>query len=211
MAKYDKGILGHFIGKLGTIIGGVWRGITYMRSKGPSTRNNNSPAQLDAQVKFSIVVKFARRMAALLKITYKLYANRMTARNKAIADILNNSIIGTYPNYDIDYSKVLVSRGGLEPALSPVVTIAIGTATFDWEPNTGINGALNTDQAILVAYCPARRQCIYKMYAGTRENATALLNLNPFGGQKVHTWICFISEDGEQVSDSVYAGEHTVS
>jgi len=33
MAKIEHGILGGFSGKVGTVIGGTWKGIDFMRSK----------------------------------------------------------------------------------------------------------------------------------------------------------------------------------
>jgi len=41
MGKIEKGILGGFSGKVGTVVGGNWRGIDYMRSKGK--RSNTAP------------------------------------------------------------------------------------------------------------------------------------------------------------------------
>jgi hypothetical protein len=37
MGKISKGILGGFSGTVGTVVGGKWKGIDYMRSK-PSIR-----------------------------------------------------------------------------------------------------------------------------------------------------------------------------
>lgn len=34
MAKYLQGINGIFVGKVGTVVGCVWKGIPYMRAKG---------------------------------------------------------------------------------------------------------------------------------------------------------------------------------
>jgi hypothetical protein len=33
MATFEKGILGGFSGKVGTVIGGNWKGIDFMRSR----------------------------------------------------------------------------------------------------------------------------------------------------------------------------------
>ena len=45
MGKIKQGILGGFKGKVGTVIGASWNGISYMRGIAQSVRNANTPAQ----------------------------------------------------------------------------------------------------------------------------------------------------------------------
>ena len=45
MGKIKQGILGGFKGKVGTVIGSSWNGISYMRGQAQSVRNANTPAQ----------------------------------------------------------------------------------------------------------------------------------------------------------------------
>ena len=45
MGTIKQGILGGFSGKVGTVIGGSWKGISYMRSQAQSVKN---PAQTDS-------------------------------------------------------------------------------------------------------------------------------------------------------------------
>jgi hypothetical protein len=44
MASFQKGILGGFSGKVGTVVGGNWKGIDYMRSKG-GNKNKTPPCR----------------------------------------------------------------------------------------------------------------------------------------------------------------------
>ena len=45
MGKIKQGIIGGFKGKVGTVIGSSWNGISYMRGQAQSVRNANTPAQ----------------------------------------------------------------------------------------------------------------------------------------------------------------------
>ena len=45
MGKIKQGILGGFKGKVGTVVGSSWNGISYMRGIAQSVRNANTPAQ----------------------------------------------------------------------------------------------------------------------------------------------------------------------
>ena len=46
MGKIKQGILGGFKGKVGTVIGSSWNGISYMRGQAQSVRNPKTPAQM---------------------------------------------------------------------------------------------------------------------------------------------------------------------
>ena len=48
MARISKGILGGFSGTVGTVIGGSWKGIAYMRSM-PSSRKSSSTVKQKEQ------------------------------------------------------------------------------------------------------------------------------------------------------------------
>lgn len=212
MGTINKGILGGFSGKVGTVIGGSWKGIDYMRSK--SSRRNFVPTekQLIQQLKFALTMRFLQPMAGLLDISFRDFAIMMTGMNSAFAYAIKNAITGVYPSLVIDYSLALVSRGDLPNALAPAVTSGAGSLlTFSWTDSSGVGSAKATDQAILVAYCPVQKQAIYTTAGGLRSDLTGELNLLPFSGLAVETWIGFISESGRNIATSIFIGEVTVS
>ena len=212
MGTINKGILGGFSGKVGTVIGGTWKGIEYMRSRANRGKFVPSAKQLDQQLKFALIMRFLQPMASLLAISFKDFAVKQTGMNSAFAYSLKYAITGVSPLFEIDYSLALVSRGDLPNALGPSVTSGAGSLlTFSWADNSGVAGAQGTDQAILVAFCPALKQAIYTTAGGARSTLTSDLNLLSFAGQAVETWIGFISEDGVRVATSIFTGEVTVS
>jgi len=212
MGTINKGILGGFSGKVGNVIGGSWKGIDYMRSK--SSRRNFVPTekQLIQQLKFALTMRFLQPMAGLLNISFRDFAIMMTGINNAFAYNIKNAVTGVYPSFVIDYSLALVSRGDLPNVLGPAVTSGAGSLlTFSWTDNSGVGSAKPTDQAILVAYCPTQRQAIYTTAGGLRSALTGELNLLPFSGLAVETYIGFISDNGRSVATSIFTGEVTVS
>jgi hypothetical protein len=211
MGKYDSGILGGFRGKIGTVVGGKWKGIEYMRFKGPSKRKNNAPRQIEQQAKFTLATDIVSNMSDLFKITYKSYEQQMTARNKAVSGIVNDAITGAYPDFAIDFSKVMISRGKLNTELSPSLTVSAGILTWQWTYNGRQTGANGKDRSIVVAYCPVFNHCLYVVYGPERESNIATLDVVPFMGKTIHTWLSFITEDGSKVSDSTYTGELVVA
>jgi hypothetical protein len=212
MGKIEKGILGGFSGKVGTVIGATWKGIAYMRSL--SAKRNFVPSlkQLEQQLKFALVMRFLQPMSALLEISFKDYAVKQTGINSAFAYTFENAITGAYPAYTIDYSLVLISRGTLPNVLGPAVVMGAGSIlTFSWTDNSGMGGVSPDDQAILVAYCPDMKQAIYTTAGGDRSAATGSLNLVTFTSTLVETYIGFISADGKTVANSIFTGEVKVS
>jgi hypothetical protein len=212
MGTINKGILGGFSGTVGNVVGGTWKGIDYMRSKGNRRNTDPTEKQLSQQIKFGLVMRFLQPMSGLLSTSFRDYAIMKTGINSALSYILKNAITGTYPAYEINYSLALVSRGDLPNALGPAVTSGAGSIlTFSWTDNSGVGVAKATDQAILVAYCPTLKQAIYTTVGGLRNALTGDLNVLPFSGEQVETWIGFISEDGNNVATSIFTGEVTVS
>ena len=211
MGIINKGILGGFSGKVGTVIGGNWKGIDYMRSVSSSKRTNFSQAQLEQQAKFALSVKFLQPINGLLDVTFRDYAIKMTGQNNAMRYTLKNAIAGTYPAYSIDYSLALVSRGDLPNALSPAVNSNGGNVNFTWTNNAGTGKAAANDKSILVVYCPGKQQCIYTTTGPDRSAGTGGLPVASFVGEQVETYIGFISEDGKNIASSVFTGSITVA
>jgi hypothetical protein len=211
MGTINKGILGGFSGKVGTVVGGSWKGIDYMRSK--SNRRNFEPSekQLEQQLRFATTMHFLQPMSALLNVTFASFAVKMTGMNSAFAYNINNAIAGAYPNFTIAYNLALVSRGDLPNALAPAVTSGAGSVlTFSWTDNSGVGSARATDEAIFVAYCPTLKQAIYTGGA-VRSALTGDLNVTPFSGLAVETYITFLSDTGKSSATSIFTGEVTVS
>jgi hypothetical protein len=212
MARISKGILGGFSGTVGTVVGGTWKGISYMRSQAVRKNTTSTAKQKAQQQRFSVAARFIQLMPNLLMVTFKNYAVKMTGVNSALGYTLRNAVTGTYPNAAIDYTKVLMSRGDIPNATSPAAAAAgSGKLHFSWTDNSGIGKAMATDSSILVAFCPATNQCIYNTSGAARSTGTATLDVAVLTGKQVHTYIGFISQDGQDIASSIYTGLITVS
>ena len=212
MASFQKGILGGFSGKVGTVIGGNWKGIDYMRSKGVNGNKNPTLPQLTQQLKFKLCINFVQTMAGLVAISFKPSAVQKTGINSALSYTLQNTVLGVNPLFTINYPSVLVSRGDLPNALGPSVVMGAGSQlTYSWTDNSGVGNAAPNDKAILAIFCAAFNQCIYTTIGADRNAITDTINLTKFAGQVVETYIGFISANGKSVATSIYTGQVTVS
>ena len=155
-------------------------------------------------------MRFLQPMAGLLAISFSDFAIQKTGINSAFSYAYEKAITGIFPDFAVDYSKALVSRGLLPNVLGPSVVSGAGSIlTWSWTDNNSSN-TQPSDQAILVAYCPEIKQAIYTTNGGNRSALTADLNLLTFKSKVVETYIGFISADGS-VASSIFTGEVTVS
>lgn len=212
MGTINKGILGGFSGTVGTVIGGSWKGIDYMRSQPARRSGTQSQPQLEQQAKFKLVVQFLQSMTALVMTTFHNYAVKMTGFNSALSYNIKNVITGTYPNYTIDYAQVLVSRGDLPNGSGPAAVAGTGGAiNFTWTDNSGMGKAAVTDLAVLVAYSASYNLSIYDLAGAQRSAGAATLDASTFSGETVEVYIGFISQDQKEIATSIYLGQVTVS
>ncbi len=211
MGTYQKGVMGAFSGTIGTVIGGNWRDINYMRSRPTIRKRTPTEKQLAQQARFTTVVDFETTMTGLLEITFRNYAVKMTGYNSALSYNLKNAVTGKYPTYSIDYSLALISRGKLLNAVNPAATVTGETVFFTWTDNSGTAEAEADDAAILVVYCEALKTTLYTLNSGTRSSASGTIDATMFKGNTVQTWLGFISADGALVANSFYTGELTIS
>ena len=174
MGTYQKGILGSFQGKVGTVIGSSWNGIEYMRSLGRRSNKTPTQKQLVQRAKFSLVTRFVNSMGRLLMISFRDTAIHMTGINSAFAYNFDHAIAGDYPDFSLDYARVLVSKGQLHNAVNPVALASgNGVVTVNWEDNSGTAMANAADKSIVVVYCPelsrwsrSSFKCVHRPSAG---------------------------------------------
>ena len=212
MAIISQGILGGVSGKIGNVIGGSWKGIDYLRIMPASVANPKTPAQMDQRSKFITVIKFLQPMVDFLRVGFKLYAIKMTQFNNAMSYNLKNAITGTYPDYTIDFSKALVSRGSLAGASGAnVASVSDTEMTLSWADNTGTGGALATDKSLLLAYDTSTGTVVYNTAGAARSVGVQSLTVPAeLSGGTFETFLGFISEDGSLVANSVYVGSITL-
>ena len=87
------------------------RGIETMRAVPKPGKGTPTQAQVDQQLKFGVAVKFIAAKRNLLETGFKNFAVEMTGTNSALSHTVMNAITGVSPNFSIDYSKVLLTRG----------------------------------------------------------------------------------------------------
>jgi hypothetical protein len=212
MGTIKQGILGGFSGKVGTVVGGSWKGISYMRGKAASISNPKTAAQLDQRAKFATALGFLQPLTPFVRVGFKNYAVGMTAFNAAMAYNLANAVYGEAPEYFIVYADALVSRGKLPTALNPHVSASVpGEVQFTWENNSQESTAMADDQVLLVLYNHVKKQAVTVVAGNTRASGSQSVTVpESFVGDELNCFIAFQNAGQTIVSNSIYIGETVV-
>ena len=145
--------------------------------------------------------------AAFFNKTFGINGTNGTQFKKVTNALINQAMVGTYPNTTISYPGLTVSKVPLPGPDSPNAVVNYdGYILFSWSDNSGIKTAKPNDKVILVTYFPATNKIIHTLHAATRRSGQALLHVNKMNGFAVETWIGFVSDDERDAADSVYAG-----
>ncbi|AND65190.1 hypothetical protein AX766_12745 [Flavobacterium covae] len=213
MGKIGRGILGGVSGKVANVVGSRWKGIDYIRAKPQSVANPRTLLQVNQRTKFALVLRFLQPNLNFIKIGYKNYAVKKSQFNSAMSYILNNAIIGVSPDFEIDYSLALLSRGNLTGALNPVFDLTTsGQVQFSWDDNSTDGNALPTDKVMVVAYNPIKGESVYLSGGATRADLSQTVIIpNSYAGDELQLFISFMNAEETQLSNSIYIGSGTAS
>ncbi|ADY51850.1 hypothetical protein Pedsa_1283 [Pseudopedobacter saltans DSM 12145] len=215
MGRYSRGILGNFSGKVGTVIGSHWKGIDYMRSLPRKSGKAPTESQMSQHLKFALAVNFNKPISVLVNTGFGNYAKqRVSGYNLAVQYTMKNAITGTFPDYELDYTKLLISVGPVAPAMDPLAeSSAAGSLTISWTDNTSHEENAHTDDKLMfLVYNPAKARYIFQRGGVTRgsESQDVVVPLN-FSGDEVEVYVAFISRDGKKVSNSEYVGKALIA
>ena len=212
MGTIKQGILGGFSGKVGTVIGSSWKGISYMRGQAQSIKNPKTEGQTNQRTKFALSLAFLQSVMPVIKIGFRNHAQRQSPFNAAMSYTLRNAVTGIAPDFALDFAKVLVSHGNLTNADGATASADAGTVSFAWNDNSGAGSAAATDIAMAVVFNADKGEAV-TVTAGTERSTQALDVAIPsaWAGDTVHTYIAFVATDGTSVSDSIYTGSLTAA
>ena len=212
MGTYNKGILGPFSGKVGTVVGANWRGKDVMRSLPKKTNRTPSETQLLQRELFTAVSGFLTPISPVLSLYFGRKGGEQSRRNQAMSYHMKEAVNYVDPNFEILYNKVQISKGDLLGVQNPVVSSpAPGEVKFNWENNSGQGSAKATDQLVVVLYSPEEDLHHYLLTVANRDAAGATITMPAyFTGLELQCWITFASADNKSYATSVYMGAVTV-
>jgi len=220
MGKSSQGIHGGFTGRVGNIVGSQLRGKQVLRIRPASVANPNTEKQRSQRDRFGMVNRFLSSQSALVKIGFRSFSARQSAFNAAASYNLKNAVIGVFPEVQLSYADLKLSKGNL-PALSGLTMAftAPDTLSLQWTDNSSRAFAAATDVLMVGLYDADKAEGMTFMNCGIRADGTASLELpEEWLGRTAAVFAFFLSAAGlggiatkDQVSDSVFGGSIALS
>lgn len=205
MGILRKGIFDGFENKTGPLVGRKIKGRNIISALPHKTESKSTQAQLDQQKKFELVAGALKRLRRLIATGFK--QGNKNAFSAAMKYNFKRLITGSSPDFGIDYSKLVFSKGSLAGPNAPVINLGINTVMFSWQPDTQTQFNQYTDKANFVIYCPAKNAFVLMIGGASRENLGYNMAIPAnFEGHEMYCFMSFTSADGKAVSDSIYLG-----
>ncbi|MFA9393045.1 MAG: DUF6266 family protein [Prolixibacteraceae bacterium] len=200
MGKISQGILGGISGTIGNVVGGSWKGISYLRVKSDHYNDANSDKQISHRAKFSACVALARSILdTIIRPIWNKKAVKMTGYN-----LFTKTNLQVFDgNGDIaDFSHLQISIGDLPLPNNLVIqddAATEGGISATWDDNSGVGSALATDKLRVLAICNGEVNVLQGVDI-TRDAGAANILL-PFGaGVEAQVYVFF-----ESVENSTYS------
>jgi hypothetical protein len=208
MGKAKHGIYGPITGRVGNLVFYELNGDNVVRGKGDRTAKLSKAQKANCE-NMSVLMRFFKTTKAFLRVGFASEAKGTNQNFHNIATAYNklNALVMQDGQAEIDYPKVLLSRGtALEPQQARVEATAAGL-TFSWNFDKIENWSSREDQVMLMAYFPESDDAVYVTSGAKRETSTDTLEIHAsYLGKRMETYISFVSNDREAVSSSVYLG-----
>ena len=206
MAIYKNAILGEFSGTIGAVVGSSWKGIPVIRSKPIRKKTGTSVLQDQQRAKFLLMSRFLHPLTDLLNQTFQKSAVGMSCFNKAFSEN-KGAITGDYPVIRIDYPKIILSKGRLPLGEPPTISSPeSGKLLLTWKTGDGISELLTAGGVFIAAYNEEFNRWILGQDDIREGNNSFMLDLTPFMGKQVQTYVGFISRNGQKIAQSRWMG-----
>ena len=201
MSEFISSTFGKISGRHGTAVAMKSKktGKTYLRLHSVPS-DPKTAKQVAHRAKFGFVNKEMNCMRNLFKITFG--DNHGVSHGISLAF---GAVTGDYPDFSMDFSKLIIAQGGLNTSSFLNITKTNGTTLkFEWDTTVGFQCDDN-DGVNIVLLNDQNRVGLLKQNIVVRGEGTVDIELPPvWAGQKVHCWIYFSSPDGMNTSESQF-------
>ncbi len=208
MGTIRNGGNGAFSGKAGSFIGSNWRDINYIKGIPRISNKPKTQKQLEQQAKFALAVRFLRPVKLQVEAGFsKIKQGHTTSYNLALKQILTNAIIGTYPDYEIDYAYAAFSQGPLSGIADVAILAEPPKLVMSWSTSVLKANSFPTDEVHFLVYEPVSSDYVIGPPSIPRSAQTADIAMpSDWVGKTVHVFVYCRSLEKQDVSDSIYAG-----
>jgi hypothetical protein len=208
MAIVQNPITGRTKKKFGTAVFSKQFGKNTMRTKPMDVRNPKTHLQKQQRNKFSILVELARLLMGFIRVTFKQVAVGMSQYNAFVQTNISTAISGAFPNFIIDYSLLIVSKGTLKGVFNGAINSDPGQQLFiTWDDNSDNGTGLPTDNAVILVINETKKAIFTDLTSATRADGNIVLTVpSSWVNDTVHVYLSFKLPVQDKTSDSTFIG-----
>lgn len=214
MATFEKGILGGFSGKVGSVVGSRWRGKNVLRSLPAPSTKTPTELQLEQRLRFSVAIEFLNPIKSIVSLYFGKRQKDKSSYNLATSYFIKDVVVPDGAGgFTIDAAKVLISKGDLQGLSNAATVVAANQlVTLTWANNSGQGYANATDKLIVVGYQEALGRAVIFNDGVRRDAATAALQFPTYmAGMEILLYATFTNETDSDAATSLYLGEVTLT
>jgi hypothetical protein len=214
MSLFEQGPMGYIKGKTGNFVVAKWKDQSVGRKAPTKSSKPATLKQMTQQSKFALVGGFFNRMSDVISIGYQSQSGSLTPVNRAVKDHIDKIVLGSYPNFTLDYPKIVISNPSNSAEIHTGWTtkavaaegygVDITWSSYEYGMDTL---SLPTDRLIAVFYIVEQNK--FMIFKGVADRSALQVKLTlPFllAGKTLHLYTFFTSEDRKLASDSEYLG-----
>ncbi|WP_254050223.1 DUF6266 family protein [Myroides sp. N17-2] len=211
MAEIKDGILGGVHGKIGPVVGFMWRGRYFLRSTPRKSNKSASEKQIAQRSKLSLVSTFANKVKDFVNANYPLTMlndKMATGKEQLISMLMKDGVLKIEGELCLDIASVLLSIGTLPPAVIKKIS-KLKTEKIKVQWDNSITNVLtkDSDRLTIIAYSEKLLEFKEIESIARREDKYVHFDLpKEWVEGNVHFWSVWKSADGKLVSTSAYHG-----
>lgn len=205
MASSTLPLLSGMSGKIGSVVAYMHNNKQFIREY-TVPRDPKTPAQMAHRAKISLVNKELSPFSQLIK---QNYGNDGRAYRSLVGKTIRDGVVGEYPNFAIDYSRLLLAEGDVLLPKNVVITYRYETRqlTVHWDPElpTRAHWCQPDDQINVIVYHRPNRELKRQPLVSQRFKGMASIELpNNWNPCNMHCWVYFTDNEQINYSNSVY-------
>ena len=208
MGISKNGHNGQVTGRVGNLVYYMLNGQPVVRSIGKITKAASVP-QLSSRKVTRISSKRLKMFKAFTKVGFSIevIGTTQNAFNMAVSLNKRAMMTGIYPNFQVDYSKLILAKGILKPGEELNVSATDEAISFTWRAEEKMAWPESTDLVMMIAYFPGIDKTIVKVGGNARNTGADQMAIpQSLKGLHSETYIAFVAADRTQVSNSTYLG-----
>ncbi|WP_121966260.1 DUF6266 family protein [Myroides sp. N17-2] len=211
MAEIKQGILGVTRGKIGPVVGYIWRGKNWLRSKPSKSRKKATAKQLLQWDKMSLVSTYASKFRDFVNAhcpTAKVGDKWLIGKEQLISRMMKQGITMINGLQHIAVEQTILSIGNLAPAVIRKINIMkTGKFKVQWD-NSLVNAmTLDTDSLTMMLYNETLDKFVAIYNVGNRVEKYAHFSApTEWKSGKVYFWSMWKAADGSMHSTSCFHG-----